>query len=101
MEVKICDRWKGPGGFANFLADMGERPPGKTLSRQDPWGDYTPENCRYEDAKAQSANSRPRAPIELMGQTTTMSALVKRGVPADTIHYIQRSRYKSRQQVAP
>ncbi len=98
LDVKVCDRWLGPNGFINFLSDMGERPANTSISRQDPWGDYTPENCLWESASGQSQKSRNRAPIEMMGQTTTMSALVKRGVPADTIHFIQRSRYKSRQQ---
>jgi hypothetical protein len=101
MEVRVCDRWKGLNGFANFLSDMGERPPGTTLSRIDPWGDYTPDNCRWDDAKAQANNVRPLAPIKLMGKDTTMGDLVKKGVPADTIHYLMRSRYKNRRQQVP
>ena len=31
--VRVCARWSGEDGFENFLADMGPRPPGKTLEK--------------------------------------------------------------------
>lgn len=56
--ISVCDRWQGHDGFQNFLADMGERPDGKTLDRIDNDGNYEPGNCRWSDAKAQSNNRR-------------------------------------------
>lgn len=53
--ITICDRWRD--SFDNFLADMGERPAGKSLDRIDPTGNYEPSNCRWADAKTQSRNS--------------------------------------------
>ena len=58
--IGICERWIGPAGFQNFLADMGERPAGKTLDRfPDPGGDYGPENCRWATPKQQAETRRP------------------------------------------
>jgi hypothetical protein len=99
-EVKIDPRWLGAGGFANFLADLGERPPGTTLGRVNPFGDYCPGNVEYQTPKKQAAGHRTTAPIEMMGRKTTMKELVSAGVPTETVIFIQRSRYKSRQQRA-
>lgn len=55
--IKICERWLGERGFVNFLADMGERPPGTTLERRNNNGDYEPGNCRWATKAEQGQNT--------------------------------------------
>lgn len=55
--ITVCDRWRY--SFDNFLADMGERPEGKTLDRIDNEGNYEPGNCRWATWSEQQSNKRP------------------------------------------
>lgn len=77
--ITVCSRWSQ---FANFLADMGEKPEGLTLGRIDTDQGYCPENCRWETWKQQRANVRPcRASIkyaEIDGETISYGELEKR-----------------------
>jgi len=54
--ITVCERWLN--SFANFLADMGERPPGLTLDRKDTNGNYSPDNCVWSDRRTQDHNRR-------------------------------------------
>ena len=58
--IRVCDRWLGKSGLANFIEDMGERPVGKTLDRIDVDGDYTPDNCRWVEWSVQNHNKTVR-----------------------------------------
>jgi hypothetical protein len=56
--ITIDPRWLGPDGFRNFMKDMGRRPEGTTLDRENPEGHYTPGNCRWANKWVQAENKR-------------------------------------------
>lgn len=49
--IVVCERWRN--SFSAFLDDMGEKPPNKTLDREDNDGNYEKSNCRWATAKEQ------------------------------------------------
>ena len=51
--IVVCERWQS---FANFLADMGERPAGLTLERRDNSKGYDSENCYWATRTDQNRN---------------------------------------------
>lgn len=48
LGVTVCDRWRGKGGFMNFVEDMGLPQEGDTLERESVQGNYEPLNCKWE-----------------------------------------------------
>lgn len=61
--ITVCARWRS--SFANFLADMGERPAGMTLDRRDNDKGYSRRNCRWATPKQQANNTR-RSKLNLL-----------------------------------
>lgn len=75
--VTVCEAWRGPGGFAQFVADMGERPAGLTLDRIDNDGPYAPENCRWASWADQGLNRGTTRRVEWDGKVWSTSALAR------------------------
>ena len=87
--IEYCSRW---GEFSNFLADMGPRPHGTSLERLDNNSGYTPENCVWASAKAQSRNTTRTKLLTYKGKTMCVEDWAKHiGVCSGTI----RNRLKS------
>jgi len=62
--ITVCERWRD---FVNFYADMGDRPPGRSLDRENNDKGYSPDNCQWATAVEQRANrraQRPRKPVQ-------------------------------------
>jgi hypothetical protein len=74
--IKICEQWL-EGGFLQFLADMGERPPNTSLDRIDINGDYCPENCKWSTRIEQAQNRQNSRLLSLAGKTQTFTAWAK------------------------
>lgn len=83
--ITVCERWKS---FPNFLADMGEQPPDKSIERIDNNGPYSPENCRWATRVEQGANKRNNRLVTYCGQTRTLAALAKHlGITTSALRY--------------
>jgi hypothetical protein len=73
--ISVCERWHD---FDNFLEDMGERPPGRTLDRYpNKTGNYEPGNCRWGTKAEQSTNRTDNVYLTIDGVTKTASEWAK------------------------
>jgi len=80
--ITVCDRWSS---FANFVADMGERPVGLTLDRKENDKSYEPGNCRWATRMVQQQNRRGNVTIEIAGRVACLSVWCREyGVRLDT-----------------
>lgn len=68
--ISVCHRWRT---FANFLADMGEKPDGTSIDRIDNDSGYFKENCRWTTRKVQQNNMHSNRRVALNGKTQTLS----------------------------
>ncbi len=69
--IIVCERWLT--SFDNFLADMGEAPPGLTLDRIRSEGNYEPGNCRWADWDTQERNRRNNRRVVIRGVNLTVA----------------------------
>lgn len=69
--IGVCRRWRR---FSNFLADMGERPPGTSLERRNNDKGYSPGNCVWATKKVQLRNTRRNVNFTHNGKTQCLAA---------------------------
>lgn len=73
--VTVCERWCA--SFDNFLADMGECPPGLTLDRRNNDGNYEPGNCRWATKREQANNRRNNTRVAFRGGFHTIADVAR------------------------
>ena len=82
--IKVCKRWLK---FANFLADMGERPNDTSLDRHpNKAGNYEPGNCRWATSFEQQRNVKSNLYIEYEGkQWLSVDLAEAKDIPVDLL----------------
>lgn len=68
--IKVCEQWHD---FERFYADMGDRPEGMTIERNDPDAGYEPGNCRWATSEEQGNNKRSSRFVTYDGRTQTIA----------------------------
>lgn len=83
--IKVCEQWHS---FDNFLADMGERPPGTSLDRKDNDHGYTHSNCRWATKAEQASNTRANSYVEFKARTLTQAQFSREiGMSQKTVNW--------------
>lgn len=81
--IDMCEQW---ADFAQFLADMGERPVGTTLDRIRNAEGYKPDNCRWATPTEQLNNRRNNVFLEHNGRRLTLAQWsAETGIPFSTL----------------
>jgi hypothetical protein len=88
--ITVCDRWND---FTLFVEDMGERPEGYTLEREDTDGNYEPSNCVWATRSQQCLNRRPYTVPHRSLQLPNNDA------PDRNIHITPKGKYRVRMNV--
>ncbi len=82
--ISVCAKWRF--SFPEFLQDMGECPPGKSLDRINNDGNYEPVNCRWATQAEQMANVRSNRGITYNGETKILAQIAREtGIARETI----------------
>ena len=68
--IHVCPRWDD---YANFLTDMGPRPPKTTLERRNNNLGYAPDNCYWATRTQQARNTRGNRQITHRGITQPLA----------------------------
>lgn len=68
--IKVCKRWFS---FENFLEDMGHRPKGKELDREDNNKGYNKKNCRWVSSSINANNRRNNLHIVWKRKSKTLN----------------------------
>jgi hypothetical protein len=82
--IKVYSKWHK---FRNFIADLGEPPPGSSLERIDVNKGYSPKNCKWASTKEQSRNKRNTRLVTAAGKTQALASWAEEtGIKHSTLH---------------
>ena len=73
--ITVCERWRN---YEAFAFDMGPRPEGGTVERQDNSKGYSPENCCWATRTEQGRNKRNNVMVEMDGERLALSEWAER-----------------------
>jgi hypothetical protein len=73
--ITVCERWSK--SFEAFLEDMGPRPDGCTIDRENNDGNYEPGNCRWANNREQQRNRRANRLVEWNGRIWCLTELAE------------------------
>ncbi len=86
--ITLCERWLS---FENFLEDMGEKPKGYTIERDDVNKGYEKSNCRWIPKSEQSKNTRVTEWVVVGGERMCLAdAVRKTGVCRSTVDWYRK-----------
>ncbi len=82
--ILVCERWKD---FRNFLADMGEKPRGRSIERVNNAKGYQPGNCVWATSGQQSRNTRRNIRVQVGNESLVLiDAAEKLGIAHGTLY---------------
>ena len=86
--IFVCERWRGEGGYQNYVDDMGRKPsPRHSIDRIDIDGPYSPENCKWATREEQANNKQNSSFVEFRGKRQTLAQWeAETGIRALNIH---------------
>lgn len=95
--ITVCARWLD---VRNFVADMGERPPGTSLDRIDSEKGYSPDNCRWATPTTQNRNRSCTTVLTVAGCEKPLTAWAAQyGIQPGTIRARLRSGWSDEEAV--
>jgi len=85
--IRVCEEWRGDGGFQRFIQHVGLRPSARhSIDRIDVNGNYQPGNVRWATLEEQARNKRNSVFITVGETTLTLGEWARRlGVVPDAI----------------